>query len=243
VLRAQLKLYLRPDWPTAGDDLAEALRRDPDDALANLYMGYFHGLLGHRDERTRWAARAVACDPLSPFVRGIAGMSYYCTREYDDALRLYDEGLALDPNTVVCLWQSAITLARLDRLDDALARIARAVDLSQRSSGMLAMQYMVLHRLGRTGDAEAIRDEMRARSLTQYTGAWPELTVAMCSGDEAVIAGELRHQLADGTGPTSLSCVVDVELEALIAHPRLGPLIRQLSLYAQNPRFNSGMNA
>ncbi|HEY9229078.1 MAG TPA: protein kinase, partial [Gemmatimonadaceae bacterium] len=29
LLRAQLKLYLRPDWPTAGEDLAEALRRDP----------------------------------------------------------------------------------------------------------------------------------------------------------------------------------------------------------------------
>jgi hypothetical protein len=35
-LRAQLKLYLRSDWPTAPADLMESLRRDPNDALANV---------------------------------------------------------------------------------------------------------------------------------------------------------------------------------------------------------------
>ena len=59
-LRAQLKLYLRPDWATARDDLTESLRRDPNDALANVFMGFLCGLLGERAERSRWTAKAVA---------------------------------------------------------------------------------------------------------------------------------------------------------------------------------------
>lgn len=49
--------------------------------------------------------------------------------------------------------------------------------------------------------------------------------------------------LAAGTGPGTLAMAMDKELEQLLTHPRLGPLVRQLSLYAENPRIPHIVNA
>ena len=232
LLRAQLKLYLRADWPSAADDLAESLRRDPNDPLANVYMGYLSSLIGDRDARSRWTARAVELDPLSPFVRGIAGMSCYCTRDYDDAMQLYEEGLSLDPNSVVCLWQSGITLDRMGRFDESLARFTRAVDLSRRGALMVSFEHRELTRLGRDDEARVLFDELVSRSDNEYIGEGAWLGPALRSNDDDTIEAAIRLNIEAGTGPTTLAVWVDRELEALLQHPRLGPLVHQLSLYA-----------
>jgi TolB-like protein/Tfp pilus assembly protein PilF len=234
-LRAQLKLYLRPDWPTAGNDLAESLRRDPDDALANVYMAYLSGLLGDRSERSRRSAKAVALDPLSPFVRGIAGMSHYVTNDQEDAIQLYEEGLALDPNSALCLWQSSIALDRLGQFDESLRRIKRAVDLSRGSAMMLSFQVRALLRLGRLEEARATIAGIHARAATEYIGENVWLALAVLEGDEDAIAAALRLNIDAGTGPTTLAVSIDQELKALLTHPRLGPLVRRLSLYEERP--------
>jgi serine/threonine-protein kinase len=234
LLRAQLKLYLRPDWRTADEDLAEALRRDPDDALANVYMAYLNGLRGNRSERSRWAKRAVERDPLSPFVRGLAGMSYYVTGEYVEALRLYDDGLALDPNSVICLWQGGISLDRLGRFEDSLHRFDRAADLSRGGAMMVSFRHRALMRLGRVGEARLIDASLRTRAATEYIGETVWLGPALLDGDEEALAAALKLNIEAGTGPTTLATTLDRELEALLPHARLGPLVRQLSLYVES---------
>ena len=234
LLRAQLKLYLRTDWRSAGEDLAESLRRDPDDALANAYMAYLHGLLGNRSERTRWSARAVARDPLSPFIRGIAGMSHYVTGDHDEALRLYDEGLALDPNSVLCLWQSGMSLDRLGRFGESLHRFDRAADLSRGGALMVSFRHRALMHLGRVAEARLISATLRARAATEYIGESVWLGLALLEGDENAVAAAIDLNVDAGTGPTTQAISVDRELEALLPHPRLGPLVRRLSLYAES---------
>ena len=233
LLRGQLKLYLNHDWYTAGDDLAESLRHQPNDAIANGYMALLSAMLGDRAKRSQWSAHAVKCDPLSPFVRGLAGMCHYLTHDYDDALRLYEEGLAMDPNSVICLWQSGMTLDRLGRLDEELERFTRAVDLSSRGVLMLSFKYRALHKLGRIGEASAIVDDISVRARTEYIAESFWLGPALLNEDEDQIEAALRLNIDAGTGPTTLSISVDRELEALLPHPRLGPLVRQLSLYSR----------
>jgi tetratricopeptide (TPR) repeat protein len=168
-------------------------------------------------------------------VRGIAGMSHYCTADYGEALRLYDEGLALDPNSVLCLWQSGITLDRMGRFDEQLERSTRALDLSRRGTLMMSFQYRSLFRLGRFAEARSVLDEVRVRATAEYVAESFWLAPALLGGDEEEIAAALRLNIAAGTGPTTLAVSVDRELDALLSHPRLGPLVRQLSLYAEHP--------
>jgi eukaryotic-like serine/threonine-protein kinase len=233
LLRAQLKLYLRADWRSASEDLAESLRLDPDDALANVYMAYLHGLLGNRSDRTHWSALAVARDPLSPFVRGIAGMSHYVAGDHEEALRLYDEGLALDPNSVLCLWQSGMSLDRMGRFDESLHRFDRAADLSRGGALMVSFRHRALMRLGRVAEARLIAATLRARAATEYIGEGALLALVLLDGDEGAVAAAISRNVDAGTGPTTLAISVDRELEALVPHPRLGPLVRRLSLYAE----------
>ena len=233
-LRAQLKLYLRPDWPTARDNLTESLRRDPNDALANVFMGFLCGLLGERAERSRWTAKAVTFDPLSPFVRGIAGMSHYVTEDYEEALRLYEEGLALDSNSVLCLWLSAIALERLGRFHEELERMRRAVDLSRRAAIMVGLECRALFRLGRVEEAHAILEPLLFRASQDYVAEALWLFPALLEGDDDAKASAIQRNIDAGTGPATLAVAVGVELKALLPHPRLGPLVRQLSMFAEH---------
>ncbi|HEX9484326.1 MAG TPA: hypothetical protein VF929_07080 [Gemmatimonadaceae bacterium] len=108
-----------------------------------------------------------------------------------------------------------------------------AVDLSRRGALMVSFQYRALMRLGRVDEARAIVDEVRERSTTEYIADSFWLGPALLDGDEDAVAAALRLNIDAGTGPTTLGISVDRELEALLPNPRLGPLVRQLSLYSQ----------
>jgi hypothetical protein len=146
-----------------------------------------------------------------------------------------DEGLALDPNSAICVWQSGMTLDRLGRFEESRVRFQRAVDLSRGGALMVSFLYRALIRLGRVAEARAILEAVRARAATEYIGESVWLAPALLDGDEDAIEAALRLNIEAETGPTTLSVSVDRELEALLPHPRLGPLVRRLSLYAQRP--------
>ena len=159
-------------------------------------------------------------------------MSHYDTGDHDEALRLYDEGLALDPNSVICLWQSGMSLDRLGRFAESLRSLDRAVDLSRGAALTLSFRHRALIRLGRVEEAREIMAALRDRSRSEYIGESVWLG-ALLDGDDDAIAAAIRLNIDAGTGPTTLSTVVDRELDALMTHPRLGPLVRQLSLYVE----------
>ncbi len=224
LLRGQLKLYLRADWDTAGADLERVLARTPDDPFANAYMALMSALLRERATRSKWAARAVKCDPLSPHIRALAGMSFYFSGDYDEALALYEEGLAMDSNSVVCLWQSAIALERLGRYEEQLLRIRRAVELSRRGVLMISFEYRALSLLGRKAEAQALVDEVVGRVDHEHVGEMFWLAPAVFEGNEEAIEAALQLNIESGSGPTTLA-FLDKELEWILTHPRLGPLV------------------
>ncbi len=80
-----------------------------------------------------------------------------------------------------------------------------AVDLSRRGALMVSFHYRARMRLGRVDEARAIVDEVRERSPTEYIADSFWLGPALLDGDEDAVEAALR----------------------------LGPLVRQLSLYSQ----------
>jgi hypothetical protein len=109
------------------------------------------------------------------------------------------------------------------------------VDLSSRGALMVAFEHQALIRLSRFDEARAAIQGLYARAATEYIGDSVGLFPALASGDEDAIADALQQNIDAGSGPTTFSIAVDVELKELLPHPRLGPLVRQLSLFAQRP--------
>jgi serine/threonine-protein kinase len=232
LLRGQCKLYLGPEWGSAGDDLRLALRHGPRDALAHLYFGYWSGLRGDLAARTASVAAALELDPLSPFVHSIAGLSYMVTLDVEGALALMLKGLALDPNSIPCLWGSSVCYERLGRADDAVRLAMRAVELGVRGPILLGTLGYVLAKVGRRDEALAIRAELQERRTREYVAPVAELHVDLALGDQSLIEASLRRNVEAETGPTTLSVVLIRDLDALLEHATLGPLVRRLSLYA-----------
>jgi hypothetical protein len=89
-------------------------------------------------------------------------------------------------------------------------------------------------RLGRrVEEAREIMASLRERSRTGHIGESVWFGPALLDGDEDAIAAAVHLNIDAGTGPTTLSISVDRELAVLLTHPRLGPLVRQLSLYTE----------
>ena len=242
VLWGQLKLYLRPDWHESGPHFDRALAIDPNEPLAHAYTGFLNSMLGNLELSRAAVARAVTLDPLSVFIRAVSVMGFpvigIAGADSAAALDAHETALAMEPNSVIHLWMSAVRLADLGRHDDALTRLRRAVELTQRAPLIVGLLARGLALAGRRDEALALQAELRERSKREYVGpAAMLMMVALDLDDETAAATLLQSNIDAMTGPTSIVTTVVRELTPFLDHPRLGPLIRQLTLWATRPKL------
>ena len=235
-LRAQLKLYLRPDWPDAGPHLERALSIDPNEPLAHAYVAFLNGMLGNLEVSRQAATRAVSLDPLSVFIRAVSIMGFpprgIPGADSAAALEGHLTALAMEPNSVLHLWMSAVRLSDFERHGEALVNIQRAVELTQGAPLMVGLHARALGLAGRRAEALVLREQLRERAQREYVGpAVMLMMIGLDSDDEAAMAAILRDNIDAMTGPTAIVTTVIRELEPVLDHPRLGPLVRRLTLW------------
>ena len=240
VLWGQLKLYLRADWHEAGPHLERALAIDPNEPLAHAYVAFLNGMLGHLEASKAAALRAVSLDPLSVFVRAVSVMGFPVVgipgADSAAALDAHETALAMDPNAVIHLWMAAVRLADFGRHEEAVARMRRTVELTQRAPLIVGMYARALALAGRREEALALRAELRDRAQREYVGpAAMAMMIGLDLDDEAATAALLQANVEAMTGPTAIVTTVVRELTPLLDHPHLGPLVRRLTLWATRP--------
>ena len=248
VLWGQLKLYLRPDWHEAGPHFERALAIDPNEPLAHAYLAFLNGMLGNLEASKAAALRAVSLDPLSVFIRAVSVMGYPVVgipgADSAAALDAHETALAMDPNAVIHLWMSATRLADFGRHEEAVARMRRTVELTQRGPLIVGMYARALALAGRREEALALRAELRDRAQREYVGpAAMLMMVGLDLDDEAATAALLEANIEAMTGPTAIVTTVVRELTPLLGSPRLGPLVRRLSLWATRPAVTASSSA
>jgi serine/threonine-protein kinase len=230
--RAFLKVYMNSDWPSAGADLEAAIEQDPRSGVANVLLAQWHARLGHRAERTAAASRAITADPLSPFVHAMVGHSYYATEEFTEAQAAHERALALDANHLTASWGLAISLLHQDRANDGLRQMRRAAELAP-STTMQALLAYGLAFAGEAAEARALADLLLTDSMAPPS---TQLVASVRLGDETRLMNALQRAVDGGVGSMTLSTTIMLELDALVPHPRLGPLVRRLTLYEKHPK-------
>jgi serine/threonine-protein kinase len=248
VLWGQLKLYLRSDWHEAGPHLARALAIDPNEPLAHAYVAFLNGMLGNLEASKAAALRAVSLDPLSVFIRAVSVMGFPAVgipgADSAAALDAHETALAMDPNSVIHLWMSAVRLADFGRHEEAVARMRRTVELTQRAPLIVGMYGRVLAMAGRREEALALRAELRDRAQREYVGPAAMLLMGCLDpDDEAATAALLEANIEAMTGPTAIVTTLVRELTPLLDHPRLGPLVRRLTLWETRPTVTTSSSA
>ena len=237
VLAGQLKLYLRSDWHEAGPDFERALAIDPNEPLAHAYIAFLNGMLGNLEASKAASLRAVSLDPLSVFVRAVSVMGFPVVgipgADSAAALEAHEAALAMDPNAVIHLWMAATRLADFGRHEEAVVRLRRAVELTQRGPLIVGMYARALALAGRREEALALRAELRDRAQREYVGpAAMLMMVGLDLDDESATAALLEANIQAMTGPTAIVTTVAREITPLLDHPTLGPLVRRLTLWA-----------
>jgi len=240
VLWGQLKLYLRSDWHEAGPHFERALAIDPNEPLAHAYVAFLNGMLGNLEASKAAALRAVSLDPLSVFIRAISVMGFPVVgipgADSAAALDAHETALAMDPNAVIHLWMSGVRLADFGRHEEAVLRMRRAVELTQRAPLIVGMYARALALAGRRDEALTLRAELRERTQREYVGpAAMAMMIGLDLDDEEATAVLLEANIEAMTGPTAIVTTVVRELAPLLDHPRLGPLVRRLTLWATRP--------
>ncbi len=117
------------DWEGAETEYRRAIALNPNDAGAHHGLAHLLAQIGRHDEAKREIRTAVALNPRAlPSLLAVAVFDYY-TGDYAAALDTLRHVAELDSGNVLRLRLSAGVLDRLGRRDEAMAALARSVEL------------------------------------------------------------------------------------------------------------------
>jgi serine/threonine-protein kinase len=165
-------LYYEWNWPESERQIRRAIELNPSNAAAHSSYGSYFNSQGRFDEAFAERQLAFQLDPVSPFRAADVGYPLYFAGRHDEAIVWFRQALELDSRFYWArLWIGQV-LVRQGRLQEAIAEIEGAVTLSNRNTRVIATLGNAYGLAGRTEDARAILDELRARSRRTYVSAY-----------------------------------------------------------------------
>lgn len=129
-------------WDEARRELRRATELDPGSAAAHGFYGFVLFAVGECAEAAHQLRLARELDPLSVVILTVSAFPHACAGDFDGALRVLREALAVD-STFEVAWRDVITL------EEASGRLDRALAALQRAAPVLAVgpdQLAELHR-------------------------------------------------------------------------------------------------
>jgi tetratricopeptide (TPR) repeat protein len=202
--------YFERDWRTAGPFFEQAVAISPRSSLAQMYYGLFLAT-GHRDGAKPATLRACELDPLSPFIHAVSAVTMLMAEdEMAETVRLAERALELQPDFLPALWPRGLALSRLDRHDEAIASLERAVTLS-RAPLYVGQLGLVLARAGQAEAARGLLRELQERAARgEYVPAVTVAPIYIGLGDVDGMRRELGRAIDECAPPLSLAAMFGV---------------------------------
>jgi DNA-binding winged helix-turn-helix (wHTH) protein/TolB-like protein len=95
---AELKYQYESDWAGAGDEFRKAIALNPNIAWIHQAYGWYMMSMGRFDEAKTEMEKARELDPSSLTINIGRGRLFYFSRQYDEAIRLFEDIAAAEPN-------------------------------------------------------------------------------------------------------------------------------------------------
>ena len=208
------------DWGEADRRFKRALSLSPNDPGTHARVALFEASRGAVDATAFHAARAVELDPLSAWVRHIAGAALICVRRYHEGRAYLEEALELDQHFAEAHRWLSVVAALTGDSDEALARAEQAALLTRRNPWTVVNMSIAHAMAGRRTEVE--------RCVV-------ELTESRATGKVVPLALAIGHMLLGNSDVAFDWLHRSVEERdfwlPMAAH---GP---QFDLFRQDPRF------
>ena len=171
--------------------------------------------------------KARDLDPLASFPYAISGAGRVIERRLEEAVELFEQAFAFEPENSLALWGSAIANVSLGRFESGISDAEEGVRVSRRASFFLGVLGWAFARAGRIEDAQAILQELK--------GLPPETPLAISQGwllsELGDIDGslELFKRTVDERHPFSYYSGLPT-FDRFRDDPRFGEILREIGL-------------
>lgn len=116
-------------WDKAETAYLEAISIDPTNFAALTNLGIVYKSIGEHKKAINYYKTAMLYNSKSPELYLNIGNAHNYLQEYELALEAYNQALELQPRWVIASYSVALTLAKLDRINEAIAQYRSTLEL------------------------------------------------------------------------------------------------------------------
>ncbi|MGD0480604.1 MAG: protein kinase [Terracidiphilus sp.] len=229
--RAIYAFYFVANWREAGPHFQKAIEKNPHSSLAHAYYGIFLALDRRPEEASAHVTLASQLDPLSPFIHGLASLSFVNARQIEPALRLAQQSVELQADYLFGNWAKGLSLCLLGRNEEAVETLEKVIVASRAPLyiGLLGTAY---GRAGRREDATRLLHELEDRgSRGEFIPAFSLLSICAGWDDIPAIRQALASAQAESTPAFSLTATSALFLDKLRSDPEINRMLVEIFGY------------
>jgi serine/threonine protein kinase/tetratricopeptide (TPR) repeat protein len=207
----------------------KALEIQPSFSSALAYYSLFLATRHRYAEVPSIVTRAIECDPLSPFVRGLTSLSLQCSRMHDAAIETAQQAIKMQPNSVLGLWTTHMASCSLGQWDQAIELGEKLVSVSRHSglfTGHLGLAYACAGHKEKA--LTLLRELLQRQQVGEYINPVHFTLIYFGLGDFESVHNSLLTYLQESGNSWGLEIILGSFLDQIASHAACGELLRQL---------------
>ena len=216
------------DWSGAEREFARAIELKPNYVTAHHWHAYNLASMGNLNEALAEIKRARDSDPLSLIINTDMGHVLYLAKQYDQAIRMYQETLELDPSFSMAHVRLGEAYIQKGMYQEALRELRTGSKLYKGRSDALMMLAYVNALLGRRAEAARALDEYGGQSKSDQA-PYVYATIYTGLGDKERAFECLEKAAKVHAGPMAL-LKVEPRFDSLRSDPRFTKILSHMRL-------------
>jgi eukaryotic-like serine/threonine-protein kinase len=214
-------------WNDGEREYRRAIELDPNDSFTHISYSLLLAERGRLGPAIEQSGRAVALDPLSPYVAGYDAYNYYLAGRWEECIARYQAMLRADSSYAIPYYSIGLVRLEQGRVDEAVQYFRKAATLFEGSFPEVMTAYAYA-RNGRVRQARALIDTLEhdPRGILRDSDR-AYLYVGLGDRDRAFDA---LNKAVDGRDEQVYQLRVDPRMAPLRGDPRFDRLLARLGL-------------
>jgi TolB-like protein/DNA-binding winged helix-turn-helix (wHTH) protein/Tfp pilus assembly protein PilF len=226
---ALVEFYYDWNWKESEQEFRRAIELNPNYATAHQWYGYFLTAMLRFPEAVEQAEMAQQIDPLSLSINATLASRYRHAGRLDDAQRLGQRTLEMDPNFVPAHFSLGAVYEDQGSWQQAIDEYKKVIELSPDDPTALTATGYIYARTGQKAEAHRIIGQLTEISKKHYVASFEfsAIFAGLEDANNAFLWLEKAYQKRESQMPFIQS---DERFNSLHSDPRYHGLVRRLGL-------------